>query len=289
MNWLIRTSLELRVAVVALAIALLAVGYRTLPGSPIDVFPEFAPPYVEIQTEAPGLSTSEVESLVTTPIENAVNGVAGLKTLRSKSVLGLSSVVLLFEMGADLMRARQLTQERLAIVGAQLPVVANRPVILSPLSSTSRAMKIGLWSKKLTQVELTTLARWTIRPRLMAVPGVANVAIWGQRDRQLQILVDPDRLRDRNVALDDVIRASRDSLLPAAGGFIDTPNQRLPVTHVPAIRTAADLMRIPLALRNNSPLTIGEVARVVEGHQQPIGDAVINDGPGILLIVEKQP
>ncbi len=128
------------------------------------------------------------------PIENALNGAAQLKALRSKSVLGLSSVVLIFEQGTDLMPARQRVQERLALVAPQLPAASRPPVILQPLSSTSRAMKIGMSSKKLSQMELSALARWTIRPRLMAVPGVANVAIWGQRDRQLQVLVDPDRM-----------------------------------------------------------------------------------------------
>ncbi|HKQ93862.1 MAG TPA: efflux RND transporter permease subunit, partial [Blastocatellia bacterium] len=229
MNWIVSTSLHLRVIIVALAVALMIVGVRVIRSTPLDVFPEFAPPLVEIQTEAPGLSTAEVESLISTPIENALNGVAQLKTLRSKSVLGLSSVVLIFQEDTDLMRARQLVQERLSLVAPQLPAAARPPVILQPLSSTSRALKIGVSSKTLSQVELSTLARWTIRPRLMAIPGVANVAIWGQRDRQLQVLVDPDRLRNHNVTLDDVVRATRDAVVVAAGGFVDTPNQRLPV------------------------------------------------------------
>ncbi len=194
-----------------------------------------------------------------------------------------------FAPGADLMQARQLVGERLSTLASQLPAVARPPVILSPLSSTSRALKIGVWSRKLSQVELTTLARWTIRPRLMAIPGVANVAIWGQRDRQLQILVDPDRLRDHKITLDEVIRAGREAVSPGAGGFLDTPNQRLAVTHVSTITLAADLARIPVAFRGGSPLLLGDVADVVEGHPAPIGDAVINDGPGLLLIVEKQP
>src|SRR6185436_3862206 len=227
MNWLVSTSLHLRIIVVALAIVLLIVGLRVVRNTPLDVFPEFAPPLVEIQTEAPGLSTAEVESFITVPIENALNGTASLKTLRSKSVLGLSSVVLIFQEDTDLMRARQVVQERLALVAPQLPAAARPPVILQPLSSTSRAMKIGVSSKTLSQIELTTLARWTIRPRLMAIPGVANVAIWGQRDRQLQVLVDPERLRNHGVALDDVVRATRDAVAPASGGVIDTPNQRL--------------------------------------------------------------
>ena len=289
MRWLVSTSLQLRVAVVALAIVLMVGGIRTVGDAPLDVFPEFAPPLVEIQTEGPGLSTTEVESLITVPIENAVNGIVALKTLRSKSVLGLSSVVLYFKEGTELMQARQMVQERLATVAGQLPAVAHPPVILSPLSSTSRVLKIGMWSRRLTQVELTTLARWTIRPRLMAIPGVANVAIWGQRDRQIQVQVDPERLRDHQLTLNQVMQASRDATLPGPGGFIDTPNQRLAVTQVPAIARAEDLRRVPVAFRNGSPLALGDVADVVEGFPPPIGDAVINDGPGLLLIVEKQP
>jgi CzcA family heavy metal efflux pump len=150
-------------------------------------------------------------------------------------------------------------------------------------------MKIGVSSPTLSQMEMTTLARWTIRPRLMAISGVANVAIWGERDRQIQVLVDPDNLRAHNVTLDTVIQTTRDAVSPGAGGFIDTPNQRLAVTHLSPIARAEDLERIPVAFRDGSPLQLGDVADVVEGHPAPIGDAVINDGPGLLLIVEKQP
>ncbi|MGI9077069.1 MAG: efflux RND transporter permease subunit [Gemmatimonadaceae bacterium] len=289
MRGLIATALRLRVIVVALAVVLMVVGARLLPDTPLDVFPEFAPPLVEIQTEAPGLSTDEVESLVTVPIENALIGTSWLKTIRSKSVLGLSSVVLIFKEGSDLLDARQLVQERVARLPALLPSVAHAPVILSPLSSTSRVMKIGVSSKSLSQVELTTLAKWTIRPRLMAVPGVANVAIWGQRDRQMQVLVDPDRLNANRVTLDAVITAATDAASLGAGGFIDTPNQRLAVAHRTPLTRPEDLGRITVAFRNGAPIRIADVAEVTEGHQPPIGDAVINDGPGLLLIVEKQP
>jgi len=289
MRWLVSTSLRLRVAVAALAAVLMIYGIRTVGDTPLDVFPEFAPPLVEIQTEGPGLSTNEVESLITVPLESALNGILALKTIRSKSVLGLSSVVLYFKEGTDLMQARQMVQERLATVAGQLPAAARPPVILSPLSSTSRVLKIGMSSKTLSQIELTTLARWTIRPRLMAIPGVANVAIWGQRDRQLQVLVDPQRLRDHRVTLEEVVRASREAAAPGAGGFLDTPNQRLAVTHLGTVAQAEDLKRVPVAFRNGAPLLLGDVTEVQEGHPPPIGDAVINDGPGLLLIVEKQP
>src|SRR6058998_3614404 len=151
MTWLVSTSLKLRVLVLALSVLLIVIGVRSLQTAPLDVFPEFAPPLVEIQTEAPGLSTEEVESLISVPLENALNGTIGLKTLRSKSVLGLSSVVLIFEPGADLMKARQLVQERLSVEASRLPAVAGKPVILSPLSSTSRVMKIGVSSDTLSQ------------------------------------------------------------------------------------------------------------------------------------------
>jgi CzcA family heavy metal efflux pump len=289
MTWLITAALQQRLLVLALAVALIGIGLNTLRTTPLDVFPEFAPPLVEVQTEAPGLSTEEVESLITVPLENAVNGTSWLRTLRSKSVLGLSSVVCIFAEGTDLMRARQLVQERVATVAPRLPAIAHAPVLLSPLSSTSRALKIGLSSKKLSQMDLSELARWTIRPRLMSVPGVANVAIWGQRDRQLQVLVDPARLAAHGVPLEAVERAAADATTLAAGGFIDLTNQRLPVRHVSAVETPEDLARTVVRFAKGVPLRIGDVADVKIGHPAPIGDAVINDGPGILLIVEKQP
>src|SRR3954453_2062358 len=289
MTWLVSTALNLRVVVLALCVVLLVVGIRTAQRAPLDVFPEFAPPLVEIQTEAPGLSTEEVESLVSVPLENALNGTIGLKTIRSKSVLGLSSVVLILKEGSDLMAARQVVQERLSVEAPRLPTAAKPPVILSPLSSTSRLLKIGLSSKTLSQMEMTLLAKWTIRPRLMAIPGVANVAIWGQRDTQYQVLVDPDRLRENGVTLDTVVKAVTDTATGAAGGFGDMPNQRVAVRHLSPIETPADLARTTVAIRNGVPLKLGDVAEVKIGFPPPIGDAVINDGPGLLLIVEKQP
>ncbi len=288
MRSIIGLALQLRVVVVALAVVLLVAGWQVIQTTPLDVFPEFSPILVEVQTEAPGLSTIEVESLVTTPIENALNGVKGMKVMRSKSVLGLSSVVLIFADGTELMADRQLVQERLLTLTGQLPALARTPVILSPLSSTSRVLKIGVWSGKLSQVELTTLIRWKVRPKLMSIAGVANVAIWGQRDRQLQVHVIPERMRDYRLNLADVIRVTQDATMPAAGGFVETPNQRLSVTHQPAIRVVEDLKKVPVAYRNGAPVPLERVANVVEGHQAPIGDAVINDQPGLLLIVEKQ-
>ena len=289
MSWLVITSLRLRVLVLALCGVLLVIGVRNLRTTPLDVFPEFSPPLVEIQTEAPGLSTEEVESLISMPLENALNGTPWMKTIRSKSVLGLSSVVLIFQDKTDPIRARQVVQERLAIAASRLPAVARPPVMLAPLSSTSRVLKIGVTSKKLSQTELTTIAKWTIRPRLMAIPGVANVAIWGQRDRQFQVVVDPRVLRAHEVSLGLVERAAMEATSLNAAGFFDTPNQRLAIRQLSGVHDNTDLAEAIVDFRGGAPLLLGDVAQVVEGYPPPIGDAVINDGPGLLLIVEKQP
>lgn len=289
MRWLVSTSLRLRLIVVVLMGILLFIGTRIVQTASYDVFPEFAPPYVEIQVEAPGLSTAEVEALIAVPIENALNGTPYSSRLRSKSVLGLASIVLDFKKGTDIIEARQLVQERLSRVTAQLPAVARPPVMLTPLSSTSRVLKIGVTSKTLSQMDMTTQVRWTLRPRLMSIPGVANVAIWGQRDRQLQVRVVPERLYANNLQLNQVITAVRDATQQFGGGFVDMPNQRMAISNVPHIYEAQDLAKITVTTKNGLPVRLGELAEVSEGFRAPIGDAIINDGPGLLLIVEKQP
>jgi CzcA family heavy metal efflux pump len=288
MRWLVSISLRHAAVVLALAVIAAIAAARNAQTIPLDVFPEFAPPIVEIQTEAPGLSTPEVESLVSVPIESALAGVPGVKTIRSKSVLGLSSVVLVLEPTAERMLARQHVQERLGTITAQLPATAHAPVMLAPLSSLSRLMKIGVTSPTLSQTEMTTIVRWTVRPRLMAVPGVANVAIWGQRDKQLQVLVDPDRLQASHVTLDEVVASVQDGVSIQTGGFVDTANQRLAVAHAPTVKSAGDLAGLVVKRQSAAPIRVGDVATVTTGHQAPIGDAIINDVPGLLLIVEKQ-
>jgi CzcA family heavy metal efflux pump len=288
LNWLVTHALRQRVLVMALAVLFLFVGILATQNAQMDVFPEFAPPMVEIQTEAPGLSTEEVESLVTVPLETAINGVSGLKALRSKSVLGLSSVVVILNEGTDVIRARQLVQERVSLVASRLPSSVRPPVMLPPLSATSRAMKIGMSSRVMDQMAMSDIVRMTVRPKLMAVPGVANVAVWGQRDRQLQVMVDPSKLATAGVTVADVQKAAGDAALVGGGGFMDSPNQRIAVRHVSAADTPETLARTLVKLSNGAPVRIGDVATVTEGHAAPIGDAIINDVPGLLLIVEKQ-
>src|SRR5262245_21179938 len=201
---LVRLSLEQRYVVVAGAAALLVVGILLASRYPLDVFPEFAPPLVEIQTEAPGMSSEAVESLVTIPLESAVNGIPRVTTLRSRSVQGLSSIVLLFEHGSSLVEANQIVTQRLGSVASELPIQAKVRVLPS-LSSTSRVLHIGLTPKskdkllpgesELDQTELSVLMRWVIEPVLKKVPGVANVSTWGVHEKQYQVLVKPADLR----------------------------------------------------------------------------------------------
>ena len=300
MRWIVGSSLKFRYLVVAVAAAMVFLGVGQLRQLPVDVFPEFAPPRVEIQTACVGLSASEVEALVTTPLEETFNGLPGLDVLRSKSVEQLSSIQLIFNRGTDLIQARQLVAERLATVTPTLPTWAAPPVMLHPLSSTSRVMKIGLSSKTLSTIDMSMISYWTIRARLLRVPGVANVAIWGERLQMMQVQVDPERLKANRVSLDKVMNVTADALdagilrfsngaVIGTGGFVDTPNQRLHVQHRLPIVTPDDLAQVSVEQRNGKPLLLGDVADVVEDHQPLIGDAVINDGPGLMLIVEKLP
>ena len=300
MRWIVGSSLKFRYLVVAVAAAMVFLGVGQLRQLPVDVFPEFAPPRVEIQTACIGLSASEVEALVTTPLEETFNGLPGLDVLRSKSVEQLSSIQLIFNRGTDLIEARQLVAERLATVTPTLPTWAAPPVMMHPLSSTSRVMKIGLSSNTLSTIDMSMISYWTIRARLLRVPGVANVAIWGERLQMMQVQVDPKRLKENRVSLDKVMNVTADALdagilrfsngaVIGTGGFVDTPNQRLNVQHKLPIVTPDDLAQVAVEKRNGKPLLLGDVADVVEDHQPLIGDAVINDGPGLMLIVEKLP
>jgi len=219
-RWIVEWSLKFRLFVVALAVAMMFVGISQLRTMPVDALPEFAPPYVEVQTEAPGLSASEVEELVTFNLEELLNGTPWLQTMRSTSVPGLSSITLIFQPGTDIVRARQLVSERLSLAYT-LPNVAKPPVILQPLSATSRVMMVGLSSKQVSPIEVSVLARWTIRPALLSVPGVANVAIWGMRDRQLQVLVDPEKLRAHHVTLDQIVATTGNALWVSPLSFLN--------------------------------------------------------------------
>jgi CzcA family heavy metal efflux pump len=302
MRWLVGSSLKFRYIVVALAAGIMFFGVVQLRDTPVDVFPEFAPPRVEVQTPSLGLSASEVESLVTVPLEQALNGVPGLDEIRSKSVEQLSSIELIFDPGTDLLTARQLVAERIATITPTLPTWSSPPFMIQPLSATSRVMKIGLSSTDpdLDLMDLSMTAYWKIRARLLRVPGVANVAIWGERLEMLQVQADPERLRKRDVTLEQVLNVTADALdagllqysegnFIGRGGWIDKPAERLGVRMVLPIVTTRDLAQVPIQNGHGKTFRLGAVADLVRDHQPLIGDAVINDGPGLMLIVEKLP
>jgi CzcA family heavy metal efflux pump len=298
---IIGASLRFWMLLIAIAVGILAVGIVQLRSAPVDVLPEFTPPYVEVQTEALGLSANEVEQLITVPLEaDLLNGIEGVDVIRSESVAGLSDVVLVFEPGTDLYQARQLVQERL-IQAHALPQVSKPPTMINPMSSASRIMMIGIDPNKLSPIEAGVLSHWVIRPRLMGVPGVSNVSIWGMRDQQLQVQVDPSQLRAQGVTLNQVVETTGNAQLvspltfleastPGTGGFIESPNQRLQVRHV------FENFGTPEALGNvtvedtGGQLRVADVANVVEEHQPLIGDAIVGGNDDrLLLVVEKFP
>jgi len=210
-RWIIGSSLKFRFLVLAGAAAMLFFGIEQARKMPVDVFPEFAPPKVEIQTEGMGMTAAEVEELITAPMEDALRGTPNVDVIRSSSVEGLSQVVLLFKMGTDIIEARQRVQERLELAIAELPQSSGMPVMLQPLSSTSRVMKIGISSKAHDMMDLSMIAYWKIKFRLLSVPGVANIPIWGDRIKSLQVQVDPGLMRAHNVTLDEVMETTSDA------------------------------------------------------------------------------
>jgi CzcA family heavy metal efflux pump len=300
MRWIISSSLRWRYLVVLGAIVMMAVGSAQLSSMRIDVFPEFAPPQVQIQTMCNGLSTSDVESLVTVPLEQALNGVNGLQDLRSKSVPQLSAIQLIFRPGVNLLHARQLVQERLAVATPSLPTWAAPPVMLPPVAATSRVIQVGMSSTKYSLIDLSMKAYWTVRARLLRVPGVANVAIWGERLQMLTVQLQPARMRARGVALDDVMEATADSVdsgllrfssgsIIGTGGFIQTAAQRVGIRHTLPISSPADLAKITVPGRGGVRVPLNAIALVKEDHQPLAGDAIVNGAPGLLLVVEKLP
>jgi Cu/Ag efflux pump CusA len=294
---IISSSLHLRTLVIAIACLLLVAGFWKIRDLPLDVIPEFSPLSLRVSTEALGLSTSEVESLITVPMEaDLLNGVPWLRSIESDSITGLSSIEMFFSPGTDILKARQMVQERLVQAHA-LPNVSSPPVLLQPVSSASRIMNIGLSSKSVSIIEMSVQARWNIVPRLVGVPGVANVAVWGLRNRQLQVQIDPQTLNNNGVTLEQIVKTAGESVwaspltflnssTPGAGGFIDTPNQRLGVRHISPTVSAASFAKVPVY---GTSLALGDVAKVVENSQPLIGDAILKDGPGLLMVIEKFP
>src|SRR5882724_3336717 len=286
LNAIVRFSIRFRGIAISLACALLVYGIFSLSHVPYDVFPEFAPPEVSIQTEAPGLSPEQVEVLVTQPIENAINGVSGIESLRSRSIQGLSVIAVVFRSGTDVYRDRQAVAERLSTVAKELPTGMQPPLMTPLTSSTTWVMEVGLTTDKQSLMTLRTIADWIVKPLLLAVRGVAGVEVNGGEVRQIQFQFDPQRLVQYGVSVEEVIAAARQASGVRGAGFVETPNQRIVLQTEGQSRTPAQLARTVLVHHNGANVTLGDVACAADAPAPAIGASSIGGKPGVILIVD---
>jgi len=285
---LVESALRARVVVIALACLALGYGSWCARNARLDVFPDFAPPQVTVQTEAPGFSAEQVEELVTRPVEAAVNGAVGLDALRSQSIQGLSVVTAVFRDEVDPHRARQVLSEQLAEAARDLPAGVEAPKLTPLTSATMDLLKIGLVSDTLTPMELRAFAQWTVRPRLLGVSGVAHVSLFGGEVEELQVQVDPARLALAGLGLQELLEAVRASTGVLGAGFVENANQRVVLEVRGQATTPEELARVVVARRERRSILVGDVARVVLGPAPRFGDALVMGRPGVLVTMLSQ-
>jgi CzcA family heavy metal efflux pump len=297
---IIKFALRNRTLVVAGAALLVVYGYLVVRGLPVDVFPDLNRPTVTIMTEAGGLSPEEVEVLVTRPLETALNGAPGVQRIRSQSGVGLSIVYVEFDWSTDILRARQMTQERLQLASEQLPEGVTPA--MGPVSSImGEIMLIGLYSRDgaTAPMDIRTSADWGLRPRLLAIPGVAQVIAIGGGVKQYQVLIDPKKLAAAGVSLEEVEAAAALSQGNTTGGFLDRKSQEYLVRNLARTASIEELAGTVVALRNGVPITLAQVATIVEAPRIKRGDAgvgvkdeqtgAVAVRPAVILSVQKQP
>ncbi|MBI4716626.1 MAG: efflux RND transporter permease subunit [Planctomycetes bacterium] len=286
--FLVEKSLRFRAAVLALAVVLVLYGVHVTRRAKLDVFPDFVPPQVVIQTEAPGLSPGQVEALVTRAVERSANGVGELESLRSQSIQGLSIVTATFEERTDVFRARQLLNERLAEAAAELPQGVRAPKMTPLTSATMDLLKLALTSQALSPMELRTFADWTLRPALQAVQGVASVNVYGGDVRQLQVQVRPDRLAVYGVSLDEVLAAARAASGVRGAGYVETETQRVVLQCLGQSISAEDLGGVAVRCGAGDCLRLRDVANVREAGAPKFGDALFQGKPCVFLALLSQ-
>jgi Cu/Ag efflux pump CusA len=282
---IIEFSLRFRAIVYVLAAAVTIYGLYALVTSRVDVFPEFAPPMAVVQTEAPGLSSEQVETLVTQPIEDALAGTGGVTSMRSKSLQGLSVVTLVFSSRLDVWQARQIVNERLGAAAARLPAGVETPRLLPLTTSTSVILTIGLSSSSRSLMDLHDTAQWMVRPQLLSVPGVADAIVFGGSERQLQIQVDPARLIRHNLSIDDVVVAAKLATGVRGAGFVENANQRILIDVDGQEKTPSALAGVVLKWSNGAAVKIGDVAKVTYAGAPPVGAASVMGMPGVMIVV----
>lgn len=286
---IIQFSLRFRGIVVALSCLVFAYGVFVATQAKLDVFPDFVPPQVTIQTEAPGLSPEQVEVLVTRPVETAVNGLGNQESLRSESIQGLSIITVVFKEGTPILPARQLLAEKLGETAGLLPAGVKSPKISPLTSATMDLLKIGLVSDTLSPMALRTFADWTLKPRLLAVPGVARCIVFGGEVRQLQIRVHPERMLRHNLAIGDVLAAARLAGGVRGAGFVETENQRIVVQTEGQSLTPETLSQVVVVTGTNGvPVRLKDMATVVEGPEPKFGDTLVMGRPGVLMAMASQ-
>lgn len=288
LNAIIRFSLRFRGVIFALAVLAAIQGVYSLTRARLDVFPEFAPPMTMIQTEAPGLSSEQVETLVTQPIETALAGTAGLQTLRSKSLQGLSVATLLFDEHTDILQARELVAQRLNALGSSLPAGVSAPTMLPLTTTTSTVLMVGLTSPSRSLMELHDTAQWLLRPQLLAVPGVAEAVIFGGEERQLQVQVDPAKLVRYDLTMQDVLAATRSATGVRGAGFIENANQRITLQTEGQTTSPEALAQVVLRWHDGAGIRLGDVATVAYGAAPPVGAASVMGRPGVILVLQSQ-
>ena len=285
---LVRRAIRHPGVVVGLALALVVYGAGVVAGSRLDVFPEFAPPQVSIQTEAPGLSPEQVEVLVTKPIEDAINGVEGIATVRSQSIQGLSVITAVLAEHENIYRARQSLAERLVEVAGRLPETVAPPVLTPLTSSSSTVLVVGVTSTRRTLMEQRTFVDWVMRPRLLATPGVSKVAVFGGEVRQLQIQLDPERLRLYGIGVDEVAAAAAQATGVRGAGVIDGPNQRVTVRAEGQAVTPDALAQTVVREHGGSALRLADLGRVVEAPEPRFGEGGVDGRRGLVIVVSAQ-
>ncbi|MGR9100265.1 MAG: efflux RND transporter permease subunit, partial [Gammaproteobacteria bacterium] len=282
---LIRFSIRFYGVVVSLAVLLLLYGAFRLSSTGLDIFPEFSPKQVVIQTESPGLSAEQVEVLVSQPIETAISGLIGLKSVRSESIQGLSIVTAIFDERNDVYLNRQMVSERLASLAEKLPAGIGTPVPVPLSSSSATILTIGLSSERKDLMELRSLVDWTIVPRLLSIPGVADVNVFGGEIRQLQIQLDPERLRRYDLFAEDIVAAAKKAVNTYGGGVIENENQRFTLQLSGQPNNPELLRKAVIDNQRGVPLTLGDVAEIRYAPAPPIGAAQISGKPGIVMMV----
>ena len=288
MRRLVALCLTYKGALSVATLAALVFGILAAARAPLDVFPEFVPAQVDIQTEAPGLSAEQVEQLVTKPIESAINGSPGLATLRSESTPGLSVINVSFEDGVDLYNARQGVSEKLSELGGELPAGVNPPKLSPLVSSTMDLLKIGLTSDKVDAFTLRDQAEWVVKPKLLAVPGVAHVILFGGSVREIYIEPDMQKLAAYNFTLRDLGDAARAALALRGAGFIDFNSQRVVVQSPTPTPDTDAIGQTVLAVRNGTPILLRDLANVTQAPALRFGDAQIMGKPGVLFSMASQ-